>query len=514
MDRGIRQTEQGWEVVVDGATLGAHPTYQAALAQLAAAPAPVAPEVAAEGQPGVLADWWVSDPMVLNDLTRDGRDFTAATWEWRTPGEEYFPLMWQTETEMGHFGAELAGFAVGIAPGMDGQPMAYGRLYATDSGQTARDMLAAGPFGVSVDIEDADVTERCLEWDDEAGWCTSGQLVFGHTRLMGLTGTPFPAFSRCLVRLATADEAAAFVAGATPAPATVDGAAAEPLAAAGGPARPPAAWFAVPEPEAGSPLLVPQRDGSLAVPLTITEDGQVFGHLTYWGQCHIGYGGGQCVSAPPSQCSYAEFLTGSTVTADGTEVPTGALHFHCDHAPTSMALGQARDHYAHTALGAADLAIVDGQFGPWVCGALRPGLDDDTMRVLRGSTMSGDWRPIPGGGSGLELCAVQLVSTPGFGIRRIAASAGDGQPVVQEVAGATARLAASGAPTVLLTANLVSRGKGDCGCGGGVQAGGMVHVPADQWQQVVRTLAVLERRTRPLIRQAAADMAATLDAVG
>lgn len=186
-------------------------------------------------------------------------------------------------------------------------------------------------------------------------------------------------------------------------------------------AHPPACWFSMPEPEAGDERLVEQPDGSWAVPLTITAEGQVFGHIARLGQSHRGYT--ERVVPPTSSTGYREFHVGYVVADDGTEIPTGALVVGADHAPIRMAATGARDHYANSGLGWADGRCSDGRFGVWFSGSLRPNLTEEDLRVLRALTPSGDWRPV--NGHGLELVSVLSVNTPGFPVARetLAASA-------------------------------------------------------------------------------------------
>lgn len=195
--------------------------------------------------------------------------------------------------------------------------------------------------------------------------------------------------------------------------------------------RPPAEWFNLPEPQPGQTdrgevygmpvqeLLVEQPDGGLGVPLTITDDGRVFGHIARWEQCHVGYLD-ECVTAPMSNAAYAHFHVGETVCAAGERLATGVLTVNTDHAAAHLLAPDARDHYAHTGLGYADVRASNGALGAWCCGALRDGFSDAQIRVLRASSASGDWRRI---GPDLELIAALAVNVPGFPIAREAVTA-------------------------------------------------------------------------------------------
>lgn len=173
------------------------------------------------------------------------------------------------------------------------------------------------------------------------------------------------------------------------------------LVAAAFPVAPPAAWFE--DPGFTEPT-----------PLRITEDGRIYGHLAIWGTCHTAYSG-QCVEPPHSPSSYAYFRRGSVLTAEGTEVATGAITLDTLHAGQGLSAARTMAHYEHTGRGAADVAAGEDSFGIWVAGSVRPGLSDKQLRALRASPLSGDWRRISGS---LELVAALSVNVPGFPIPR------------------------------------------------------------------------------------------------
>ena len=270
---------------------------------------------------------------------------------------------------------------------------------------------------------------------------------YTRVRIRGAALCSIAAFDPTWIELEAADATAPPA--AEPAP--------EAVSAGAVPARPPAAWFALAEPEPGDERLIEQIDGGWAVPLTITDDGQVFGHIARRDQSHRGYVG-RHVPPPTSASGYREFHVGQVVCADDSRVATGALVVGCDHAPPSMTLLEARDHYAHAGMGWADGRIVDGQFGPWFAGALRPGLSEDDLRVLRALTPSGDWRPANGS---LELVAVQAVNVPGFPVAREALAASSLAHPAPAMAAARVGLAADGGVASLVAAAMVVR-CGEC----------------------------------------------------
>jgi hypothetical protein len=269
-------------------------------------------------------------------------------------------------------------------------------------------------------------------------------------------------------------------------------------ASAAAPVAPPMSWFNEPEPELGDERLIEQFDLAtgesigFAVPLTITDDGQVFGHLACNGTCHTGYLG-QCVTAPPSPSGYVDFHVGAVVTAEGSTVAAGALVVGTDHAAAHLMAPEARDHYANTGLAWADVRIVDGQWGPWCRGALRPGLSDEVVRVLRASALSGDWRQR---GGHLELQAALSVNSPGFPIAREALAAAASAGVTLVAAGTpTIHIGDAGQVQTLVAAGVVNRCPECAERARMATQLGTIQAPAE----VMELLRTLEYRTRHLV---------------
>lgn len=210
------------------------------------------------------------------------------------------------------------------------------------------------------------------------------------------------------------------------------------------PEIPPVEWFEVEEPPGGP------------MPLTIMDDGQVFGHLAVWGECHIGIHG-ECIMPPQSACNYARFHVGEIPVEGGRgRVACGRLTFHTGHADKHLDAAATARHYDHSGTVAADLRASDGEFGIWVCGALRSNVTTAQIREVMSCPPSGDWRAW---GADLELVAALAVPVPGFNTPRehlVASGFGSVRSdhgVVQTLiaarpAGAT-RLVASGEDTAL-----------------------------------------------------------------
>ncbi len=305
-------------------------------------------------------------------------------------------------------------------------------LLASGSGQLpprrARQPVAVGANGVQAAAGDPDPGEGVgVVLFTEA----AGDILERYTRLRirGATACAIAAFTSGYMELAEAAPPAEGEPPAEPEPtATVIVASAR--------TRPPAAAFAVPEPQPGDEgmvdvygmpaqeLLVEQPDdgygsAGLGVPMTITNDGRVFGHGALWGQCHVGYLD-ECVTAPPSMAAYAHFHVGETVVDTGERLATGVLTVNTDHAAAYLLAPEARDHYANTGLAFADVRASNGNLGLWFSGVLRDGFTDEQLRVLRASSLSGDWRRR---GTNLELVAALAVNVPGFPIAREAVTA-------------------------------------------------------------------------------------------
>ncbi len=456
----ITQEGEVWQARHGDTLIGnPQPTYQAAVELVSVAlGAHVLAEQPNDSATGVLAEAWHSPSgIAFSEPTGDGRDFSQVRWSWRDPDTSLLPLMFQTKTDMGHFGAELAGYITTLAEA-GGVVSAQGHFYDSDMGRQARDLLLGGRrFGVSVDPGAVEASWECVAEDDD-GWCTEERINFDAYEVIGLTMTPFPAFANASIELAGGQ---ADLAVAAPDHAFTDDngdgncdaclaeddngnctqvcdlteaehtnaqqaeAAVAASATLAAPLAPPRAWFEMPEPM-GDPAdvewLVDQGDGSWAVPLTILDSGQVFGHVARWGQCHTGYPGA-CVTPPHSASGYQGFHVGSVRLAEGDDLAVGCLTVAADHAPSYLRAAGAADHYAHTGLAWADVRATDGEWGIWICGSLRPEVQPELLRVLRASTPSGDWR-------GGEMVAVLSVNTPGFPISREAITA-SGAPVEQ-----------------------------------------------------------------------------------
>lgn len=164
------------------------------------------------------------------------------------------------------------------------------------------------------------------------------------------------------------------------------------------PIQPPKAWF--------------QNPGlSGKTPITVTPEGQVYGHLAAWGECHRDVTMRECVLAPKSRKEYAPFHLGSVYTAEGEEVRVGKIVMDTRHASINLGYTAAAVHYDNTGDEVAVVRAGEDDYGIWVAGAIVPEADRKKVAKLRRSPLSGDWRAVDGH---LELTAALAVNFPAF----------------------------------------------------------------------------------------------------
>lgn len=172
------------------------------------------------------------------------------------------------------------------------------------------------------------------------------------------------------------------------------------LAASAAPVVPPKHWFSEPKLHEKTPI-------------TVDDEGRVFGHIALWDSNHIGLP--RATRPPRSTSNYAYFKTGVLRVDDGTDIHVGQLTLAGGHASIYASAQQAVKHYDDTSSAVADVTVGEDAYGIWVAGALRPSVSPEQVRVLRASAPSGDWRPINGR---LELVAICQVNVPGFPVAR------------------------------------------------------------------------------------------------
>lgn len=168
------------------------------------------------------------------------------------------------------------------------------------------------------------------------------------------------------------------------------------------------------------------------VPLTVDDDGRVYGHLAKWGTCHIGIDG-YCQEPPISASNYAYYSKGVVLSDAGERVRVGPLTMGTGHAGMHLGYRAAVEHYDNTGSVVADIAIGQDGVGIWFSGRIRPDATPEQVYALAAAgAVSGDWREVVRNSGDLELVAALVVNTPGFAMPRpaVAASAAGGLALV------------------------------------------------------------------------------------
>jgi hypothetical protein len=323
------------------------------------------------------------------------------------------PLMAQFETEEGHKGAKVAGKITRLwredRPDIGPNAVAIMGAGLFDSGEVGQEAARLVDDevlrGVSLDLPaekivaiDPDTMEEVSEEDVDFGTLLTGGYLTGIAgKIAAVTIVPVPAFEEASIAVT---DGQAVVASAYGLKVKRDVLTAS--AAGQAPLKPPLDWFFIPEPNEPTPL-------------TVTDDGRVYGHLALWNQCHAGFA--SCELAPRSRTSYAYFHVGEIQTADGEYLPVGRITVgqggQAKGGHASLVLGRkgAMEHYDATGCVGAFVRASDGRHGIWLSGAVRSDVAAERVRDLRANPPSGDWRDG-------ELVAVLSVPVPGFPIPR------------------------------------------------------------------------------------------------
>lgn len=449
-----------WAVVKedDGELMGCHGTEDGAKLQQAALYAEEGDDKPKDmpdddmDYTGKTAPW--EGPLAVEGIvTGDGREFAPDALTW---ADLPVPLRWNKEDS---HGGEARTIAVNVGRidkiWRDGNKvMGAGVLDLSDEDGRRVHAKIEGKFlrGVSIDadsIADADVEfvwpEDVNAGTEEAGeddlfemlFAQPEKVIYHGGRIRAATLVDIPAFAEAYIALL--DEAGAVVAGGRPVTeaelvelrAQEMGAAGtrpagrEPLHAVTAGAelwRPPAEWFADPK-------------LSLATPITVTDDGRIYGHAAQWGSCHIGQEG-VCVQ-PPHEDAHPYYRTGEVACDDGTRMAVGQITVGTGHAPLHLGASPAAEHYDNTGAAVADVAVGNDAHGIWVAGCVRPGADPAKVYELQAAgQVSGDWRRI---GGQLRLVGLLAVNVPGFPVPKMRARVASGEPQA---------LVAAGRPTV------------------------------------------------------------------
>lgn len=371
----------------------------------------------------------------------DGRKFKSGAISIR---DLPVPLLWQIKTGQGHDGSVVVGRIDYIERIEGGMGNAYGVFDTGPYGREAERLVRHGFLrGVSVDLDQFEAKEdkpAKTENSEDGETLGKDKLTINKARIMAATIVAKPAFQECAISLQNEGDQEENV---TPEDGIYeesleDFSDVEPILASGFlkseiPMTPPADWFKY-----------PQLTGP--TPLTVTDDGRVYGHIAAWNVNHIGLP--RATKPPRSRSKYAYFHTGVIRCEDGTDVPVGQLTLAGGHAPLNVDAASAAKHYDDTASAVADIHVGEDQYGIWCAGSLRPNLDELQIRALRASAPSGDWRPINGS---LELVAICQVNVPGFPTARAMIASGKVLALVAAGASYLAMMKCSGAACALST---------------------------------------------------------------
>lgn len=336
------------------------------------------------------------------------------------------PVMVQTATEQGHMGAEACGridsmsyiplsdferadeFNLSGAKEDSVVVWAEGTFDTSQFAQDAERMMENGA-GVSVDLPperiaafDPDSFEEIPEEEVDFQSLMEGKYLIGiGGKISALTIVAIPAFEEASIVLVPGHALVASAYGMKiKAPAVLTAA-----AAGYAPLKPPTEWFFMEEPDSPTPL-------------TVTEEGRVYGHLALWDQCHPAFS--SCERAPHSRTDYAFFHVGEIESEEGSSVPVGRITVGKEgtskggHASVVLGRQGAMEHYDKTGCVGAFVRAKDGRHGIWLSGAVRSDAPAEKIRDMRANPPSGDWRDD-------ELVGVLSVPVPGFPIPRIQA---------------------------------------------------------------------------------------------
>lgn len=291
------------------------------------------------------------------------------------------PLSWQRESSDGHSGSIVVARMESLEFHQD-IVVAIGHMLDVSGAWEAEELIEAGVIGPSMDLDDLTYVV-----DDD------GRVIITSARIAGATLVSIPAFAEVSITLDP-----------LPVPEMEPEESAEDLAWVGSysvanvsrETLPPLQWFARPE-----------FDGP--TPLTVTDEGQVFGHIAPWGQCHVGLPG--CTTPPQSFTGYAHFLRKDQMTREGTAVPVGIVTVGGGHPDPEFGMVRAMGHYDNPDWATAKVFAGEDEYGIWVAGWILPYADPVKVQQLKDVDVSGDWRQA---GGNLELMGLAAVVEPGF----------------------------------------------------------------------------------------------------
>jgi len=345
---------------------------------------------------------WRSVLAPIDKPTGDKRRFAVGSISHR---DLPLPIMFQKETGEGHKQSVIVGRMLEVDID-DEYVRAAGDWLTGDDAERAYELVDAGVLKPSVDLDDLEFEIQDRESGDKfdpnqhcsEDSCRPSEMVVLKGRISGATLVSIPAFAEVTFEnYAEPDEAAVMAALDEDDCEICSGE--QNLAGSAALAGPTTDWF------------IAELDGP--TPITVTAEGQIYGHLARWDTCHLGFA--HCVNPPRSRSNYAYFHTGEVLTAEGERVAVGKIVMGGPHADLRKNYMEAIAHYDDSTTAAAVVRAGEDEWGIWVAGAVLAHLSDEQRAELRRSPLSGDWRRI---GGGLELIGALVVNVPAFPVPR------------------------------------------------------------------------------------------------
>jgi len=158
------------------------------------------------------------------------------------------------------------------------------------------------------------------------------------------------------------------------------------------------------------PIELFQRTATGPTPMTILEDGSVFGHIAPWDSCNRGVRG-RCLPPPKSKTNYAQFHTVPIRTSEGT-LRVGKIVMGEGHADAQGNIQVTRAFYDRAGSTVAQGRAHEDEWGVFFSGVIGPGVTAEQAVEFFSMPPSGHWsehRPTRSS----ELIAVAAVNVQG-----------------------------------------------------------------------------------------------------
>lgn len=378
--------------------------------------------------PGLLAPIHWPDMASLDEWTSDGRRLSSGGGGSRElPVTVYFQF---AQSMAGHDGAVAVGaLDYVVLDDEEGKVKGDGWLIDSPEARAAHVLISTGALARnSLDLADYRVE---IEWTEDydilvdfVEWSVGATTFVGKSAFPDAHGEVGEIVASLAAKAGDIDPTVPLV---IDAPVSLDGdrfttGEREELTAAAGPVLP------------GDDFFRPEPDEFCS--WTVDEDGAVFGHLGLWSSCHTGFEG-VCRTIPRSRSGYREFMQSGPLVEFGDgrrrQIETGPVFLAGGHV-TGLSPDEVAAAYGGVENTWADVRVIDGKLGPWVCGRIRPGLTEEQIHAARCSRISGHW--INGALYAIVSVNAEGFNVPGKGTQRDFATVGPEGAVVEMVASA------------------------------------------------------------------------------